>query len=140
MAARRLNREGMLPKRARRWMHTTVKSRGGPRVGRFCVRRRGRLPDRRRGHGHFGRGRLSLVAESRGVVSRSPNGAAFSGQTAVQLREIMAQKIFIVTGATGATGGYAVERLLEQGHAVRALAHSDDDRSKRLQEPGAEVV
>ena len=31
-----------------------------PRVGRFCVRRRGRLPDRRRGHGHFGRGRLSL--------------------------------------------------------------------------------
>src|SRR4030095_15360277 len=39
---------------------------GLPRIGRFCVRRRGRLPDRRRGHGHFGRGRLSLVAESRG--------------------------------------------------------------------------
>src|SRR5260370_38939829 len=39
---------------------------GVPRVGRFCVRRRGRLPDRRRGHGHFGRGRLSLVEESRG--------------------------------------------------------------------------
>jgi hypothetical protein len=39
------------------------------------------------------------------VVSPSPNGAAFSGQTAVQLREIMAQKIFLVTGATGATGG-----------------------------------
>src|SRR5262249_19176036 len=34
-----------------------------PRVGRFCVRRRGRLPDRRRGHGHFGRGRLTVVAE-----------------------------------------------------------------------------
>jgi len=32
-----------------------------PRVGRFCVRCRGRLPDRRRGHGHFVRGRLSLV-------------------------------------------------------------------------------
>jgi len=74
------------------------------------------------------------------VVSRSPNGAAFSGQTAVQLREIMAQKIFLVTGATGATGGYAVERLLERGHAVRALAHREDDRSKRLQELGAEVV
>src|SRR6266481_8492773 len=55
----------------------------------------------------------------RRVVSRSPNGAAFSGQTAVQSREIMAQKIFLVTGATGATGGYAVERLLERGHAVR---------------------
>ena len=30
----------------------------------------------------------------------------------------MAQKK-LVTGATGATGGYAVERLLERGHAVR---------------------
>ena len=63
------------------------------------------------------------------MVSRSPNGAAFSGQTAVQLREIMAQKIFLVAGATGATGCYAVERLLERGHAVRALAHREDDRS-----------
>src|SRR6266508_4112119 len=41
-----------------------------PRVARFCVRRRGRLPDRRRGHGHFTRGRLSLVAESRGRPGR----------------------------------------------------------------------
>ena len=48
---------------------------GLPRVGRFCVRRRGRLPDRRRGHGHFARGRLSLVAESRGrSCSRSGKG------------------------------------------------------------------
>jgi uncharacterized protein YbjT (DUF2867 family) len=45
-----------------------------------------------------------------------------------------------VTGATGATGGYAVERLLERGHAVRALAHREDDRSKLLQDLGAEVV
>jgi uncharacterized protein YbjT (DUF2867 family) len=52
----------------------------------------------------------------------------------------MAQKKFLVTGATGATGGYAVERLLERRHAVRALAHREDDRSKRLQELGAEVV
>jgi len=34
----------------------------------------------------------------------------------------MAQKQFLVTGATGHTGGYTVERLLERGHAVRALA------------------
>src|SRR5882672_3849733 len=46
-----------------------------PRVGRFCVRRRGRLLDRRRGLGHFGRGRLSVVAESRGrSCSRSGKG------------------------------------------------------------------
>ena len=52
----------------------------------------------------------------------------------------MAQKKFLVTGATGDTGGYTVEQFLERGHAVRALAHREDDRSKRLQELGAEVV
>jgi uncharacterized protein YbjT (DUF2867 family) len=52
----------------------------------------------------------------------------------------MAQKEFLVTGATGATGGYVVERLLERGHAVRALAHREDDRSKRLVKMGVEVV
>jgi len=34
----------------------------------------------------------------------------------------MAQKKFLVTGATGDTGGCTVEQLLEGGHAVRALA------------------
>src|SRR6266478_6197138 len=47
---------------------------------------------------------------------------------------------FLVTGATGTTGGYTVERLLERGHAVRALAHREDDRSKRLEKIGAEVL
>ena len=31
----------------------------------------------------------------------------------------MTQKKFLVTGATVATGGYAVERLRERGHAAR---------------------
>jgi len=31
--------------------------------------------------------------------------------------EIIAQKKFLVTGATGDTGGYTVEQLLERGHA-----------------------
>jgi NAD(P)H dehydrogenase (quinone) len=52
----------------------------------------------------------------------------------------MAQKKFLVTGATGATGGHTVEQLLARGHQVRALAHREDDRSKRLQVLGAEVV
>src|SRR5438552_89083 len=52
----------------------------------------------------------------------------------------MAQKKFLVTGATGDTGGYTVEQLLERGHAVRALAHREDDRSKRLGKMGAEVA
>ena len=34
----------------------------------------------------------------------------------------MTQNRFLVTGATGDTGGYTVEQLLERGHAVRALA------------------
>ncbi len=52
----------------------------------------------------------------------------------------MAQKKFLVTGATGTTGGYTVERLLERGHAVQALAHREDDRSKGLEKIGAEVL
>src|SRR2546425_8005025 len=50
------------------------------------------------------------------------------------------QNRFLVTGATGDTGGYTVEQLLERGHAVRALAHREDDRSKRLEKMGVEVV
>ena len=52
----------------------------------------------------------------------------------------MAQKKFLVTGATGATGGHTAEQLLARGHQVRALAHRQDARSKRLEELGAEVV
>ena len=52
----------------------------------------------------------------------------------------MAQKQCLVTGATGHTGSDTVERLLERGHAVRALAHREDDRSKRLEKMGAEVI
>src|SRR5258708_37126022 len=64
----------------------------------------------------------------------------WSSQPSAEEGEIMAQKKFLVTGATGTTGGYTVERLLERGHAVRALAHREDDRSKRLEKIGAEVL
>ena len=50
------------------------------------------------------------------------------------------EKKFLVTGPTGATGGETVEQLLEKGHAVRALAHREDERSERLSKLGAEVV
>ena len=52
----------------------------------------------------------------------------------------MVRQKFLVTGATGTTGVHAVELLLARGHQVRALAHREDDRSKQLQELGAEVV
>jgi NAD(P)H dehydrogenase (quinone) len=52
----------------------------------------------------------------------------------------MTQKKFLISGATGATGGYAVRRLLEKQHAVRVVAHRPDERSQQLLELGAEVV
>ena len=52
----------------------------------------------------------------------------------------MSRRTFLVTGATGDTGGATVEQMLARGHHVRALAHRQDDRAKRLQGLGAEVV
>jgi len=44
----------------------------------------------------------------------------------------MAQTKFLITGATGSTGGYTVRRLLEKHQAVRVLAHRSDERSEHL--------
>ena len=52
----------------------------------------------------------------------------------------MIQGKVLVTGATGDTGRATVNELLARGNKVRALAHGQDDRSKRLQEQGVEVV
>ena len=52
----------------------------------------------------------------------------------------MIQGKVLVTGATGDTGRATVDELLARGHQVRALAHGDDDRSRKLQERGVEVV
>jgi NAD(P)H dehydrogenase (quinone) len=52
----------------------------------------------------------------------------------------MIQGKVLVTGATGDTGGATVDELLARGHHVRALARKPDERSKRLQDCGVEVV
>jgi NAD(P)H dehydrogenase (quinone) len=52
----------------------------------------------------------------------------------------MIQGKTLVTGATGDTGRATVDELLARGHQVRALAHGQDERSKKLQECGVEVV
>ena len=52
----------------------------------------------------------------------------------------MTQTKFLITGATGATGGGTVRQLLEKQHAVRVFAHRPDERSEQLQKLGAEVV
>lgn len=48
--------------------------------------------------------------------------------------------LYLITAATGTTGGPAAEILLRQGRRVRALVHRSDDRSARLAELGAEVI
>src|SRR5260370_35499298 len=47
---------------------------------------------------------------------------------------------YLITGATGATGGEVARLLLERGASVRALAHREDERSRELQQRGAGVV
>jgi NAD(P)H dehydrogenase (quinone) len=52
----------------------------------------------------------------------------------------MRTRPFLVIGATGKTGRYTVQHLLEGGHAVRAMVHKADERSEALRRRGAEVV
>ncbi|MFZ0679271.1 NmrA family NAD(P)-binding protein [Candidatus Binatus sp.] len=52
----------------------------------------------------------------------------------------MTQTKFLITGATGDTGGYTVRQLLEKNQAVRVLAHRPDERSEELQKSGAKVM
>jgi NAD(P)H dehydrogenase (quinone) len=46
----------------------------------------------------------------------------------------------LITGATGATGGNAIKKLLELKVPVRALVHQVDERSKKLSSQGVEIV
>jgi NAD(P)H dehydrogenase (quinone) len=52
----------------------------------------------------------------------------------------MEQQKILITGATGATGGNAITKLLELEVPVRALVHSTDGRSEELQASGVEIV
>src|SRR5258708_19801671 len=52
----------------------------------------------------------------------------------------MSDTRFLITGATGATGGAAAAQLLDKGERVRGLGHGEDGRSEGLRKRGAEVV
>ncbi|MBI2811248.1 MAG: NmrA family NAD(P)-binding protein [Candidatus Melainabacteria bacterium] len=51
----------------------------------------------------------------------------------------MNKQKFLITGSTGATGSEVARLLLDKGHAVRALVHSEDSRSDDLKVLGAEI-
>jgi uncharacterized protein YbjT (DUF2867 family) len=46
----------------------------------------------------------------------------------------------LITGATGKSGGAAIDELLKMGYPVRALVHSNDERSEKLAAKGVEIV
>ena len=46
----------------------------------------------------------------------------------------------LVTGATGATGGYTIHALTEFDVSIRAMVRKDDHRAARLRAAGVEVV
>jgi uncharacterized protein YbjT (DUF2867 family) len=46
----------------------------------------------------------------------------------------------LVTGATGRTGGAAIDELLKMGRKVRAYVRSDDDRAQALRSRGVEIA
>lgn len=52
----------------------------------------------------------------------------------------MTSEHYLVTGATGFTGKYTVDELLQNGKNVRAFVHKMDSRAEELKKKGAEVI
>ena len=56
------------------------------------------------------------------------------------LERKMNQDLYLITGATGATGRHAIDHLLSRGAKARAFVHRDDDRAEALRANGVDVV
>jgi NAD(P)H dehydrogenase (quinone) len=52
----------------------------------------------------------------------------------------MSNDLYLITGATGATGSNTIDNLLSKGANVRAFVHNDDDRAAVLRAKGVELV
>lgn len=52
----------------------------------------------------------------------------------------MKHDVYLITGATGATSGAAIEELRLRGAHVRALVHRDDERAASLRTSDVEVI
>src|SRR5258706_9176422 len=53
---------------------------------------------------------------------------------------IMKESTILVSGATGRTGGTAIDELLEMNKRVRAYVRSDDERAAALRERGVDIA
>src|SRR5246127_2754232 len=53
---------------------------------------------------------------------------------------VMSEAEILVSGATGRTGGAAIEELLKMGKAVRAYVRSDGEKAARLRARGVDVA
>jgi uncharacterized protein YbjT (DUF2867 family) len=56
------------------------------------------------------------------------------------LEKEMSNDLYLITGATGATGSNAIDHLRSKSANVRAFVHNDDDRAVALRAKGVEVV
>ena len=52
----------------------------------------------------------------------------------------MNEPLYLIMGATGATGSAAARELRKQGRRVRGLVHKDNARAEALRTSGAETV
>jgi NAD(P)H dehydrogenase (quinone) len=48
--------------------------------------------------------------------------------------------LVLIAGATGATGGFALDQLLAKGTKIRALVHTDDERAAKLRARGVDIA
>src|SRR3954470_15857030 len=91
---------------------------------------------------------LCGVGGVRPGMARSPAGAAVSlpeligsliGRTGVGFEPVEGSQTVFVTGGSGFIGGALVQRLVQEGRRVRALARSEGS-ANRLSELGADPV
>jgi uncharacterized protein YbjT (DUF2867 family) len=52
----------------------------------------------------------------------------------------MTSPIILIAGATGATGGFAIDQLLAREAKVRAFVHADDERAAKLRGRGVDIA
>jgi NAD(P)H dehydrogenase (quinone) len=58
----------------------------------------------------------------------------------IQRSKTMNKADILVSGATGRTGGAAIDTLLEMGKRIRAYVRSDDERAAALRQGGVDIA